>query len=227
MNELPASCVYAVSSRRRLVPEARTTGAEVRALQLWLDEIVEAGVDVLQIREPDLPAGRLCEIVRHAVDLARGRATKIVVNDRADVGLAAHAHGLHLPGHGLPVSAVRRLDSSWIVGRSVHQSSPGVGNEGADYVLFGTVYPSRSKADPGYVVAGLEALGAFALAASCPVIAIGGMTPERARACVARGAAGVAAIGLFLPVGAEPEALGPARAVTALRQAMGCGNVGM
>jgi thiamine-phosphate diphosphorylase len=144
--------------------------------------------------------------------------TRVLINDRADVALAAGAHGVHLPSHGLPVAAVRGLADHWIVGRSMHDGDNVSASGGADYLLFGTVFPSLSK--PGQAAAGIEALQRAVGASPVPVIAIGGITPDRARQCLESGAVGVAAIGLFLPEGREPEALGPSRAVGALRAAM-------
>lgn len=217
---MPLPAVHAVSSRRRLAPDARTTHAEVRALTAWIAELVEAQVDVVQIREPDLPAAALVDVARAAVVLAAGRPTRIVVNDRADVALAAGADGVHLPGRGLPVSTARRLRSDWILGRSVHgEDDPGAA-DGADYVFFGTVFRSRSKPDDAQEPAGVEGLAAAVLRYPCPVVAIGGLTPDGARACRQVGAAGIAAIGVFLPEGTEPEALGPSRAAAAFRAAL-------
>jgi thiamine-phosphate pyrophosphorylase len=212
--------VYVVSSRRRLAPGARTQADEIRALERWIHEVVLAGPDVLQIRERDLPASALCEIGRQARRVAEGRPTRILVNDRADVALAADAHGVHLPASGLPVPAARVIMPEWIVGRSLHTSGEVVELARADYGLFGTVFASRSKGDQAAKPAGLEALAGIARRAPCPVIAIGGITAESAGECRRMGASGVAAIGLFLPEGIERDALGPAAAVRALRDAM-------
>jgi thiamine-phosphate diphosphorylase len=139
------------------------------------------------------------------------------VNDRADVALAARAHGVHLRADSLPVAAVRHLSSRLIVGKSVHAGSPGAPD--ADYLFFGTVFGTTSK--PGATPVGLTPLSALASSVSQPVLAIGGITPERAAACRRAGAAGIAAIGAFLPEGTAPGALGVAAAVRAFRVALG------
>ena len=109
--------------------------------------------------------------------------------------------------------------SGWLVGRSVHGVDEAVRHGGVDYLLLGTIFPSASK-PAGAGVQGLDVLGRAATASRVPVIAIGGIDPDRARACAAAGAAGVAGISVFLPEGRTPGALGPARATVALRSAL-------
>ena len=106
-----------------------------------------------------------------------------------------------------------------MIGKSVHPGDPQMSSEDADYLLFGTVFPSASKGH-GAPVAGLEPLRALARRSSLPVLAIGGMTPARARECRQAGAAGVAAIGAFLPRGLAPGALGVRDAIREFRRAL-------
>jgi thiamine-phosphate pyrophosphorylase len=219
---MSAGQVCAVTARRRLAPDARTPTDEVTRLRAFADDLIAAGVDLLQIREPDLDAGPLVELVRGAVATAAGTRTRVLVSDRADVALAAGASGVHLRADGLPAGRVRTLPGgrAWLVGRSAHQLDELTADHGLDYWLFGTIYASASK--PGLLpLAGPEGLARAAAAAGRPLLAIGGITPARAAACAAAGAAGVAGIGVFLPEGLAPGALGPARAVAALRAALG------
>jgi thiamine-phosphate diphosphorylase len=216
---LPAPCICAVTDRRRLAPDARTVGAEVAALERFLDEVIGAGADLIQIRERDLEAARLRDVTARAVSAARGRGPVIVVNDRLDVAVAARADGVHLPHDGLPVAGVRALAPDALVGRSIHSLEEARGSPAPDYLLFGTIFASESKT-PGAPVQGLERLTLAVDAAPCPVLAIGGIDPARARQCRQAGATGVAAIGVFLPEGRSPQALGPARAVRELRAAL-------
>jgi thiamine-phosphate pyrophosphorylase len=211
-------CVYVVTDRRRLTPDARTVADEVTSLERWLDLAIGAGADVVQIRERDLEAGAQKALAARVA--ARARGTLVVVNDRADVALAARVDGVHLRGDGPPIDRVRRLGGrDWLVGRSVHTTEEAARHNGADYLVFGTVFPGGSKPE-GAPVAGLEGLrAAVTAAAGTPVIAIGGITPARAASCAVAGAVGVAGIGVFLPEGRAPDALGPVRAVAALRAA--------
>jgi thiamine-phosphate diphosphorylase len=216
----PRPCVMLVTARRRLSPNARTVSEELSALERLLDEAIGAGADVIQVRERDLGTALLASFVTRLVARTRGTRTLVLVNDRADVAVAAGADGVHLRGDGPEVARVRALRAPpWIVGRSIHASDEARTHADADYFVFGSVYPGATKPAAG-PVAGLAELDAAVRAASAPVVAIGGITPERAGRAVAAGAAGVAAIGVFLPEGLAPGALGPARAVLALRAAM-------
>ena len=220
MIPLPRPCVCLVTDRRAVTPDARTTRDELIGLEAQLDAACEAGVDLIQVRERDIDGGALSAFVRRLVTRSPA-GTRIVVNDRADVAGAAAAAGVHLRADGPPASRVRTAAwGPWLIGRSIHTSDEAAGANDADYLIFGTVFPSRSKPE-GSPVSGIDGLGAACTASRLPVLAIGGISPDRVDACRAAGAAGVAAIGLFLPVGRTPGALGPAEAVRALRGAWG------
>ena len=199
--------VALVTSRRRLGPGGG--GAEVLGRQIAA--AVAAGVDIVQIREPDLPDRALFELVSRAVDVARGTASAVLVNDRLDVALAAGAAGVHLRTSSAPAPALRRhAPRGFLLGRSVHgaaEAARAASEGGLDYLVLGTVYASASK--PGRAACGVDALAAAARAAPLPVLAIGGVTIDGVRGVRGAGAAGVAATGLF----AEP---GPAGAFDAL-----------
>jgi thiamine-phosphate diphosphorylase len=213
----PRPWICLVTDRRRLAPESRTDRDAIVALERQVDAAVDAGVDVVHVRERDLSARRLAELTTRIVTRTRPTNTIVVVNDRADVAWVAGADGVHLPASGAPVPRIRGLHPSWRIGRAVHGEDELARASGADYVMAGTVFETASK--PDAAAAGVEALADLVRRAPCPVLAIGGITPERARACVVAGAAGVAAIGLFLPPGRAPQALGPAAAVGAVRRA--------
>jgi thiamine-phosphate pyrophosphorylase len=183
-------------------------------------------VGIIQIRERDLEAGRLVDLCRRIAVRARGSATQVLVNERADVALVSGADGVHLRSTSFAVSRARTLESSWIVGRSCHDASEIAAASGGDYALFGTVFPSASKPTPVAEAAGLPALRRTVRAAGrLPVIAIGGIDTTNARRCFEAGAAGVAGIAVFLPRGAAPASLGVAQAVSLLREAAGNGPV--
>ena len=126
--------------------------------------------------------------------VARHRGAVVLVNDRADIARIAGADGVHLPERGLPVADARRVAGPGaLVGRSVHDVD-GVGSardEGADYAMLGPVWATATHLDrPALGLALLEKAAGLGL----PVIAVGGVTPERAADCAAAGAAGVGAI---------------------------------
>ena len=213
----PRLCL--VTDRRRL-PGAATASGAVMALEAQCAEAIDAGIDIIQVREPDLDARTLEAFVHRVIARASGSRTAVFVNDRADIAALTHA-GLHLKSDGPPVSKVRGLFSSEVmIGRSIHVAGEIEPGDPADFYQFGTVFPSRSKPIDA-PIAGSEGLHAAVRATDRPVLAIGGVTPANARECRAAGAAGIAAIELFLPAGASPHALGPAAAARALREAWG------
>ena len=158
------------------------------------------------------------DLVSRAVEGARDTPTRILVNDRVDVALAHGAAGVHLKGDSVPASRVRaHAPSGWIIGRSVHGLDEGVkaaAGGGLDYVALGPVFETASK--PGKSPIGPAVLRQAAETLAIPVLGIGGVTADRVRAIAETGAAGLAAIGLFV----VPEEAGPAelpRAVAGIR----------
>jgi thiamine-phosphate pyrophosphorylase len=193
-----------VTDRRRLAPDARTVPAALLALERAIDEAVAAGIDLVQIRERDLPTADLVAFVDRVGQRTRGTRTGLVVNDRADVARVAQADGVHLRADGPPESRVRAFGPpAWRIGRSIHAAADVAAHPGADYFLFGTMFPSGSKAPDGPVQT-LATLAVVVAASSVPVWVIGGMTVDRVAACLAAGAAGVAAIGAFLDEATQP-----------------------
>jgi len=169
-------------------------------LDACVAEAIAAGVDWVQIREKDLPARRLFSLTEAAVEQARARgSTRVMVNDRLDVALAAHAHGVHLGTHSMPVDLVRRLaPREFVVGVSCHSLDESLAAQaaGADYILLGPIFETPSKLPYGSPL-GLAKLREVTLQVSIPVIALGGITPERAPECRLNGATGIAGIRLF------------------------------
>ena len=159
-----------------------------------------AGVDLVQIREPRLPDRELLDVTRRAREAAEGTTTRIVVNDRLDVALAANAHGVHLPANSFDAARVRTsAGSELLIGRSVHSLDEAIAAErhgGCDYLFFGTVFRSSSK-PAGHRIAGLDALRDVCAHVTLPVVAIGGLTTATVGDVRDAGAAGIAAIGLF------------------------------
>jgi thiamine-phosphate pyrophosphorylase len=201
-----------VTDRRRLVAAAAAPGAPRECLAAQVRYAVKAGVDLIQVRERDLDASALAALVVELLTIAKGTPTRIVVNDRIDVALACGADGVHLRGDSIPIASARRLaPAGFLIGRSVHGLREAMAAAGADYLIAGTVFPSASKpaATP---LLGLEGLRAIVRPIDRPVLAIGGVSGERIGEVAAAGAAGFAAIGLFMAPQADPEA-GGCRAV--------------
>ncbi len=223
-----------VTDRRSLAeaPEPR------RTLTSNIAAAVAAGVDWIQIREKDLSGKELSQITQDALQAAssalsttaRGpisstngpRRARILVNDRLDVALATQAGGVHLGEHSLPPQEARRLadsigcESDFLIGVSCHslESARNAEEAGADYLFFGPVFATPSKAAYG-APQGLERLAEVCRAVSIPVLAIGGITAENCSACLSAGASGIAAIRLFQDAADLPAVIRALREISA------------
>jgi thiamine-phosphate pyrophosphorylase len=162
-----------------------------------------AGVSWIQIREKDLDARALVSLTRFAVAETRTTAALIFVNDRLDVALAGNAAGVHLGEKSLALETVVEWRRSagqldFLIGVSCHslESARAAERGGADYIFFGPVFATPSKAAFG-APQGIERLREVCAAIAIPVLAIGGVNLENARECIGAGAAGIAAIRLF------------------------------
>jgi thiamine-phosphate pyrophosphorylase len=172
-----------------------------------------AGIDWIQIREKDLSGKGLSSLARTAVAQTKqmnehgGHASRILVNERVDVALSERAGGVHLGENSLPAQNVRKwLDErsdlvpreKFLVGVSCHSLKAAVATarDGADYIFFGPVFATPSKAAFG-APQGLKRLDEVCSSVKIPVLAVGGITRDNASDCMAAGAAGMAAIRLF------------------------------
>jgi thiamine-phosphate pyrophosphorylase len=176
------------------------------AWKLQLEKIAQAanaGVDWIQLREKDLSGRALAEFAELAI--ARGGSSSaVLVNDRVDVACGVGASGVHLGEHSLPAGEARRFVSqrctreNFLVGVSTHSLEGALQAEkaGADYAIFGPVYATPSKAGFGKPQ-GAQRLREVCHRVAIPVLAIGGITLENTKDCLAAGAAGIAAIRLF------------------------------
>jgi thiamine-phosphate pyrophosphorylase len=226
---LPRPLICAVTNRRLL---GAAQDAACAALVEWSMAVAQAGVDLLQIREPDLSDATLVSVTDAVLKATAGGGLRIIVNDRTDVALVTGAAGVHLPAAAPAAAAIRRLvGEGMLLGRSVHTGDDLTAVEresGCDYLTFGTVFPSTSK-PLGHATAGIPALTRACGSTSLPVLAIGGVTVQSAAAVACAGAAGVAGIGLFagpwLAGGSRADRAGRlADTVEAVRAAFGEGR---
>jgi thiamine-phosphate pyrophosphorylase len=195
-----------VTDRRRLAPGAGDAEA-IAELVVQAHRAAVAGVDLIQIRERDLEARALADLAERIKAVTRGTDTRVVVNDRLDVALATRVDGVHLRGDSIPVRAARSIaPAGFLVGRSIHSASELGAVGDADYVIAGTVFttPSKPHADG---LLGMSGLREIASRSRAPVLAIGGVTLESLPSIAATGAAGAAAIGLFVGEAAADEAV--------------------
>ncbi len=186
-----------------------------QALPSRIAEAIRAGVDLIQVREKDLPTRDLLSLVQAATDAARAGGTRIVVNDRLDVALAAGAQGVHLGTQSLPAATVRAIvPGDFLVGVSCHSLEEARAAEecGADYLVLGPVFETPSKLAYGPPL-GLAKLREVTALARVPVLALGGITLERVKPCLEHGAAGIAGIRLFQDCASLEELVSTLRAL--------------
>jgi len=190
-----------------LVTDRRRLGAAVGAGPAgWADALEQqvraaaaGGIDLVQVREPDVEAAELVALVERLVAASAGTGTRIVVNDRMDVALAAGAAGVHLKERSYEPADARVLaPSGFLIGCSIHSAAAAVEKRSAQYLMAGTVLPTISK--PEGQLLGWEGLAAaVAAAAGTPVLAIGGIDLPSMSLLASSGATGLAAIGAFIP----------------------------
>lgn len=171
---------------------ARNPEAWLENLRFWLEH-----VDFVQIREPELSTRELSRLVK--LVCAARRQAKVLVNDRADVAIAAGADGAHLRDGSVAARDIRKIaPPGFIVSAACHsvEGARAAAESGADYILLAPIFAPLSKPAAGSPL-GLEQLREAAASVSAPVIALGGITDENAGRCRDAGAAGVAGISLF------------------------------
>jgi thiamine-phosphate pyrophosphorylase len=204
MTELPGRRspdfdVYLVTDRH---------GTRGRDLVWVVEQALAGGVRAVQLREKDLGGGELFSLAENMKRLCVRYRARLFINDRVDIALAIDADGVHLGSGSMPVDVARKLlGDDKMIGASTHSMAEALAAEraGADFVLFGPVYFTPSKADYGEPQ-GIEPLKEVVEKLSLPVYAIGGVNPENVEAVRKTGARGVALISAV--IGAEePKAI--------------------
>ena len=205
-----------LAARLRLTVITDEALARPRALSEVVREALAAGAPTIQLRLKGATARELLETAHTLMPMVRSAGALFIVNDRLDVALAAGADGVHLGPDDPPVldaravaaDALGAVADAFIVGYSVDTADGAVRAEaeGADYLGVGAVYTTANKSDAGEVI-GLEGLRNVVEAVSIPVVAIGGITPERAKAVAETGACGSAAIGAVMGAPDPSEAV--------------------
>ncbi len=184
--------------RRYYITDRRALGGS-EPLLANIARVASAGVDMIQIREKDLPDRDLLALVRHAVEIAAPHGARILVNGRPDIALASASHGVHLPSGSIAPARWRgALPGTFLFGVSCHglDEVRRAENEGADFVVFGPIFPTASKIGYG-PPQGIKRLREVTLSVRVPVFALGGIMEGNAADCIQAGAAGVAGISLF------------------------------
>ncbi|HEX5132557.1 MAG TPA: thiamine phosphate synthase [Candidatus Krumholzibacteria bacterium] len=189
---------YLVTDRTRCAP---------RSLASVVHDACVSGVRAVQLREKDLSEPDLVSAATRLLSVTRAGGARLLVNvsDFVEDDTAAllagspGVDGFHVPDNPALLAHFRGLFPALLIGGSVHSpdAADAAADAGADFVCFGPVYETPSKKQHGKPQ-GLDALARACTACSIPVFAIGGVTPENARACLDAGAHGVAAVGAVM-----------------------------
>jgi thiamine-phosphate pyrophosphorylase len=197
--DLHKPITYLITSGETTAATTPSTEDFSRILKL-VSAAVAAGVNLIQLREKNLTARVLFELALQSAEITHGSATRLLINDRADIARGARADGVHLQRRSLEPHIVRRtFGEGFLIGVSTHSlaEARAARDGGADFVVFGPVFDTVSKRIYGEPV-GLEKLSETARElAPFPIIALGGVTLDNAQECLRAGARGVAAIRLF------------------------------
>jgi thiamine-phosphate pyrophosphorylase len=196
--------LYLITSRLAFLHNAEITHDDLPRLQLEaIDKAARAGCRLIQIREKDMGAKALAAFTRAAVERARPHGARVLVNDRLDVAMAAGADGVQLRASSITAREVRDVAAKkglddFLIGVSTHSAAEARLAEegGADFIVCGPVYDTPSKRAFGAPL-GLDAFAEILNATRIPTLALGGINLSNYREPLRRGAAGVAAVGLF------------------------------
>ncbi len=186
-----------------------------------IEEALAGGVKAVQLREKGLGGKRLLEVAFALRELTSRYKAKLFINDRVDVAIISGADGVHLPSNGFDVKDVRGLlgtrEEELLIGVSTHslEEAKDAEREGADFITFGPVFQTPSKARYGEPV-GVERLTRVSRSIKIPIFAIGGINKERAGEVRAHGAHGAAMISAIL--GAPDIEESTARIIKELRK---------
>ena len=181
-----------------LITKGESTPVNFEQKSREILDIIRVAVDekvaLIQIREKQLTARHLFELTAAAAKITHGTQTHLLVNDRADIAVAANADGVHLATNSLPVDIIRRnFPKDFIIGASTHslEDAKKAIEQGANFIVFGPVFDTPGKGKPQ----GIEALSEICdKLRPFPVIALGGIDETNYADVLAAGASGFAAI---------------------------------
>ena len=197
---LPRPITYLITSGQ-LAPDATPESEEFKRLLRHTEAAVRANVSLIQLREKQLTARTLHYLAESCAAITRGTATRLLINDRADIARATGADGVHLTTRSLPARVVREtFGADFLIGVSAHNLDEArrARDDGSDFATFSPVYATPSKSHLNLPPTGLKALRrAAADLAPFPLVALGGITRERTGEVLRAGARGFAGIRLF------------------------------
>ncbi len=184
----------------------RSVAAGGRDLPALLEAVLAGGCRLVQLREKTMSMSELLPLARRLAQRCRETGALLVVNDRADLALAADASGLHVGQDDLPAKDARRLlRPGMILGVSTHDEEQArrAVSDGADYVAVGSIFPTGSKV--GFQLVGPQLMRRVRTIVPVPLVGIGGITADNAPEVLAAGADGVAVISAICAA-PDPEA---------------------
>jgi thiamine-phosphate pyrophosphorylase len=196
---LPRPILYLIT-RGETTETTTPDGEEFRNVLQQASAAVRAGIPLIQIREKELTSRLLFELTSDVVAIARGSSTQVLVNDRADIAASAGADGVHLTTCSLSSDVIKKtFGTKFLVGVSTHSlaEAQSACKQGANFAVFGPIFPSPAKEKYGPPLGLGQLRDAARELASFPLIALGGISLERANECLRAGASGIAGISLF------------------------------
>ena len=192
----------------------RNQVANGHTLYTAVEAALQGGVKAVQLREKDLSPDALLPLAKELRTLTIRYGALLFINDNIDIAFAVKADGVHLGCHSQPTDVIRmKVGRKMLIGVSTHSKAEIelASEQGADFVTFGPVYATPSKAKYGDPQ-GLEKLAEACRDSSIAVFALGGITPERATEVKQVGATGIALISAII---ASPDPRASAEAFTA------------
>jgi thiamine-phosphate pyrophosphorylase len=170
------------------------------SMYLALETALKAGTKFIQLREKRLPARMLLDTAQWVSELTKEYGAKLLINDRVDIALAVGADGVHLGQKSIPAHAVRKISKNkLLIGVSTHgiEEALQAEKDGADFITLGPVFKTQSKLKYGDPI-GIDVIRKVKSEVSIPVLAIGGIKPDKVKKVIKAGADGVAVISAIL-----------------------------
>ncbi len=200
MNLDPSRPILYLITRGATTETTTPKSLEFQQIIEQVSAAADRGIGLIQLREKRLTARMLFELTQRAVAITRGTATRLLVNDRADIAAGAGADGVHLTAQSIDVASIRHtFGNNFMIGASTHsaEEARAARTGGANFIVFGPVFETVSKREYGAPV-GIEKLSHVTRElADFPVLALGGITMDNFGLCLNAGARGVAGISLF------------------------------
>jgi len=172
-----------------------------------IEEIIQGGATIIQLREKNLPTRTFFEEAQTVRKITKKAGIPLIINDRLDVALAVNADGVHLGEEDLPLKYARKIAPHFIIGYSTDSIDQAreAEKDGANYLGVGSVFPTKTKIDAGMAI-GTQKLEEIKRAVSIPVIAIGGITLQNLPKVIQSGVDGVAVISAIISAESPFEA---------------------